>query len=43
MDLIDELHASGSTVCMVTHNLDYAQRAKRLIRLSDGHIVEERV
>jgi putative ABC transport system ATP-binding protein len=43
MDLIDELHASGSTVCMVTHNLDYAQRARRLIRLSDGHIVEERV
>jgi putative ABC transport system ATP-binding protein len=42
MDLIDELHASGSTVCMVTHNLDYAQRAKRVIRLSDGHIVEER-
>jgi putative ABC transport system ATP-binding protein len=43
MDLIDALHASGSTVCMVTHNLDYAQRAKRLVRLSDGHIVEERV
>ena len=43
MDLIDELHESGSTICMVTHNLDYAERAKRLVRLSDGHIVEERV
>jgi putative ABC transport system ATP-binding protein len=42
MDLIDELHASGSTVCMVTHNLDYAERARRLVRLSDGHIVGER-
>ena len=43
MDLIDELHAGGSTICMVTHNLDYAQRARRLVRLSDGHLVEERV
>jgi putative ABC transport system ATP-binding protein len=43
MDLIDELHAGGSTICMVTHNLDYAARARRVIRLLDGHIVEERV
>jgi putative ABC transport system ATP-binding protein len=43
MDLIDELHASGSTICMVTHNLDYAARARRVVRLLDGHIVEERI
>jgi putative ABC transport system ATP-binding protein len=43
MDLIDELHAGGATICMVTHNLDYAARARRVVRLLDGHIVEERV
>jgi putative ABC transport system ATP-binding protein len=43
MDLIDELHAGGSTICMVTHNLDYAARARRVVRLLDGHIVEERI
>jgi len=43
MDLIDELHAAGSTICMVTHNLDYAERARRIVRLLDGHIVEERI
>jgi putative ABC transport system ATP-binding protein len=43
MDLIDQLHALGSTICMVTHNLDYARRARRLIRLLDGRIVEETV
>jgi putative ABC transport system ATP-binding protein len=43
MDLIDELHAAGSTICMVTHNLDYAERAQRIVRLLDGHIVEERI
>lgn len=43
MDLIDELHASGSTICMVTHNPEYARRARRLVRLFDGHVVEERL
>jgi putative ABC transport system ATP-binding protein len=43
MELIDQLHAAGSTVCMVTHNLDYARRARRVIRLLDGRIVEESV
>jgi putative ABC transport system ATP-binding protein len=42
MDLIEELHQGGATICMVTHNWDYARRAKRMIKLSDGHIVEER-
>ncbi len=43
MDLIDDLHAAGSTICMVTHNLDFARRARRTLRLSDGRVVEERV
>ncbi len=41
MDLIDELHASGSTICMVTHDRTFARRAQRRVRLSDGRIVEE--
>jgi putative ABC transport system ATP-binding protein len=41
MDLIDELHASGSTICMVTHNLEFARRAGRAVRLADGRIVDE--
>jgi len=41
MDLIDELHAGGSTICMVTHNLEFARRADRAVRLADGRIVDE--
>jgi len=41
MDLIDELHAGGSTICMVTHNLEFARRADRSVRLADGRIVDE--
>ena len=34
-----ELHESGQTIIMVTHELDYARRATRIIELSDGVIV----
>lgn len=29
MDLLDELHAQGATICMVTHSREYARRATR--------------
>jgi putative ABC transport system ATP-binding protein len=41
MDLLDALHAAGSTLCMVTHNLEFARRAQRTLRLVDGRIVDE--
>jgi putative ABC transport system ATP-binding protein len=41
MDLLDELHAGGATICMVTHSREYARRAHRAIHLFDGRIVED--
>jgi putative ABC transport system ATP-binding protein len=41
MSLLDELHASGSTLCMVTHSHEFAQRASRAIQLFDGRIVAD--
>jgi putative ABC transport system ATP-binding protein len=41
MELLDELHAGGATICMVTHSREYARRAKRAIHLFDGRIVED--
>jgi putative ABC transport system ATP-binding protein len=43
MDLMRELHKSGATICMVTHDPRYAQYAERTISLFDGRIVEEKV
>ena len=40
MNLLKELHAAGSTICMVTHDPRYAEFADRTIRLFDGRIVE---
>ncbi len=36
MDLFEELHASGNTIVMVTHEDDIAQYAHRVIKLMDG-------
>jgi putative ABC transport system ATP-binding protein len=41
MDLLRDLHQSGATICMVTHDPRYALYAERQIQLFDGRIVEE--
>jgi putative ABC transport system ATP-binding protein len=43
MDLLKELHQSGATICMVTHDARYASHAARTIHLFDGRVVEESV
>jgi putative ABC transport system ATP-binding protein len=41
LDLTDELHAQGLTVIMVTHDPLVAQRAERVITLSDGKVISD--
>jgi putative ABC transport system ATP-binding protein len=41
MNLLDELHREGATICMVTHDPRYADHADRAIHLFDGRIVRE--
>jgi putative ABC transport system ATP-binding protein len=41
MDLLHELHQTGATICMVTHDPRYARHAERNIHLFDGRIVQE--
>ena len=41
MALLGELNAGGATICMVTHNPEYARRATRSISLLDGRVVGE--
>jgi putative ABC transport system ATP-binding protein len=42
MSLLDELHSQGLTLIMVTHDPQVAQRARRVITLSDGKIVTDK-
>jgi putative ABC transport system ATP-binding protein len=41
IELLEELHRSGATICMVTHDPRYARHADRQIHLFDGRVVEE--
>lgn len=41
MGLLAELHREGATICMVTHDPNFARHAQRTVRLFDGRIVEE--
>jgi putative ABC transport system ATP-binding protein len=41
MNLLKELHDTGATICMVTHDARYASHAERTIHLFDGRVVEE--
>jgi len=41
MDLLDNLNKAGKTILMVTHEQDIAHRAKRIIKMRDGHIVSD--
>ena len=42
MELLDTLHAQGSTIVMVTHDPRFAERAERQVSLFDGRIVDDR-
>jgi putative ABC transport system ATP-binding protein len=41
MDLLDELNAEGRTICMVTHDPRFAERAQRRIELKDGMVNDD--
>jgi putative ABC transport system ATP-binding protein len=43
MQLLDNLHREGATICMVTHDDRFARHADRIVHMFDGKIVEETV
>ena len=42
MRILEELHAEGHTIIIVTHNVEVAARAQRIIEIGDGEILSDR-
>jgi len=38
LDLFDELHESGLTLAVITHDIDVSERAQRRVRIVDGNV-----
>jgi predicted ABC-type transport system involved in lysophospholipase L1 biosynthesis ATPase subunit len=43
MQIFNRLHQQGLTLVLVTHDMNVAKRAERIITLSDGLIVRDEV
>ena len=41
MQLLDDLHRQGATICIVTHDPRFAAHAERVVNLLDGRIVND--
>jgi len=41
IELLDDLHKQGATICMVTHDPRYAEHADRIVHLFDGRLEKQ--
>ena len=42
MGILKDLHSKGNTIILITHDNNLAMQAKRMIRIQDGQITEDR-
>jgi putative ABC transport system ATP-binding protein len=43
LGVFERLNGEGRTVVLITHEPEVAERARRVIRLGDGHVLEDRL
>lgn len=41
MNMLEELNRKGQTIIIITHDINVARKAKRIMRISDGKLFEE--
>jgi putative ABC transport system ATP-binding protein len=41
LEILRSINKSGSTVILITHNNDIAAQTERLVRISDGSVIED--
>ena len=43
MSLLQKLNAEGQTIILITHDINVAKRANRIVRISDGKLYEDKI
>ncbi|MDP4177970.1 MAG: ABC transporter ATP-binding protein, partial [Bacillota bacterium] len=41
LGVLNELHKKGNTIVLITHDMNVAKKAKRILRIMDGNIVSD--
>lgn len=41
MDMLQNLNSMGQTIILITHDINVAKKAKRIVKISDGKLYEE--
>lgn len=42
IDLLKDINKSGNTIVLVTHEMEIAQKAKRIVEIKDGQIISDK-
>ena len=43
MSLLQKLNEEGQTIILITHDINVAKRAKRIVRIADGKLYEDKI
>lgn len=43
MELLQKLNEEGQTIILITHDINIAKQAKRIVKISDGKLYEGEV
>lgn len=43
MNLLQRLNEEGQTIILITHDINVAKRAKRIVRIADGKLYEDKI
>ena len=43
MDLLEKLNKEGQTIIVITHDINVAKRAKRIVKIADGKLYEGKI
>lgn len=41
MEMLEQLNENGQTIILITHDINVAKKAKKIVKIADGKLYEE--